>query len=62
MHRTQAKDRGKPKAYIAYKQAKCDFTANMIKTAQIVQNLQKSGFLRAPPIVPWAPTTDLHSS
>jgi hypothetical protein len=43
--RVQAKDKGKPEAYIAYKQAKCDFTANMIKTAQLVQNLQKSGFL-----------------
>jgi hypothetical protein len=43
--RAQAKDKGKPAAYIAYKQAKCDFTANMIKTAQLVQNLQKAGFL-----------------
>ena len=42
---SQAKDKGKPEVYIAYKQAKVDFTGNMIKTAMLVQNLQKAGFM-----------------
>ena len=41
----QAKDKGKPDVYVAYKQAKVDFTANMIKTAMLVQNLQKAGLM-----------------
>ena len=39
----KAKDNGKPEAYIAYKQAKCDFTQSLMKTAQLVNNLQKAG-------------------
>ena len=41
----KAIDHGKPQLYIDYKRAKCDYTANMIKTATLIQNLQKSGFM-----------------
>ena len=42
---TQAVAKGKSPPYIAYKQAKVDFTNNMIKTAKIVQNLKKAGLM-----------------
>ena len=42
---TQAQSKGKSEAYILYKQAKVDFTNNMIKTAKIVQNLKKAGLM-----------------
>ena len=37
--------KGKSEHYILYKQAKVDFTNNMIKTAKIVQNLKKAGLM-----------------
>ena len=42
---TQAVSKGKSEHYILYKQAKVDFTNNMIKTAKIVQNLKKAGLM-----------------
>ena len=41
----KAKDAGKPQVYIDYKQGKADFTKNLIKTAQLIANLKKAGFL-----------------
>jgi len=42
----KAIDNGKPEVYIEYKKAKVDFTKNMIKTAELVANLKKSGLMR----------------
>lgn len=41
----KAVDKGKPEEYLAYKQAKIDFTTNCKKSAQLMYNLKKAGLM-----------------
>ena len=41
----KAKAKNKPEVYIDYKQAKVNFTSNLIKAAELIHNLKKAGLL-----------------
>jgi len=41
----KAKDASKPEAYLAYKQSKVEYTKNLLRTAQLVHNMKKSGLM-----------------